>query len=168
MYKKSKIPHIRPRFEFPVKYSKEEALQKMIKAVKNTNKRIEGVTIGNHVILDVVEEDRHFWSPQMNFRFTVDDNEPTVTQVRGIIGPRPGTWTLFMFFYFLIGTLGFLISSYGLSKWSLGEYSLTIWAFPVSLLIILTAFLAGKLGELLGKEQVTLLVNFVNKSLKRD
>ena len=119
----------------------------MSNALENTDERIEGVVVGNHVILDVLEEDRHFWSPQLNFRFTIDEDEPTITKVKGIIGPRPATWTLFMFIYFLIGTLGFLLSSFGLSKWSLGEYSITIWAFPISLLIMATAFLVGKFGE---------------------
>lgn len=137
----------------------------MSDALDNTDKRIEGVIIGNHVMLDVIKEDRHFWSPQMNFRFTIDEDEPDITKVRGIIGPRPATWTLFMFFYFLVGTIGFLLSSYGLSTWSLGEYSITIWAFPVSLIVIATAFIAGKIGERLGKDQTRLLTAFLNESI---
>lgn len=165
MSKKSKIPRIRPRFELPIKQSKEDALKIFYNTLESSDARIEGIVIGNHVILDVLKEDRHFWSPQMNFRFTNDEEEPEITKVKGIIGPRPATWTLFMFFYFLIGTVGFLISSFGLSKWSLGELSISIWAFPMSILIMLTAFIAGKFGERLGKAQVELLTNFVKNSL---
>ena len=143
----------------------EDGLQLISNSLDNSDLPIEGVVIGNHVILDVIEEHRHFWSPQMNFRFSIDDDEPKITKVKGIIGPRPAIWTLFMFFYFLIGTFGFLLSSYGLSKWSLGEYSLTLWAFPFSFLIMLTAFIAGKFGERLGKDQVKLLSDFVKNSL---
>jgi len=165
MVSKSKLPRIRPRFEFAIKHSKEKALKIMSDALDNTNKRIEGVIIGNHVMLDVIKEDRNFWSPQMNFRFTIDDDEPSVTKVKGIIGPRPATWTLFMFFYFLIGTIGFLLSSYGLSKWSLEEYSITIWAFPILLVVMATAFIAGKIGEGLGKDQTRLLTSFLDESI---
>ena len=167
MVRKSKLPRIRPRFAFPIKRSKEKALEIMSNALDNTDKRIEGVIIGNHVMLDVIKEDRHFWSPQMNFRFTIDEEEPKITKVKGIIGPRPATWTLFMFFYFLIGTIGFLLSSYGLSKWSLDEYSVTIWAFPISLVIMATAFITGKIGEKLGKTQTTLLSNFLYEAITK-
>ena len=168
MTKRQAIPRIRPRFEFPIKYSKQDALQIMAAALEETNETIEGMIVDNHVIIDVTEEIRHFWSPQMNFRFTLDEDQPKITQVKGIIGPRPATWTLFMFFYFLIGTLGFFISSFGLAKWSLGEYSITIWAVPIALLIMLTAYAAGKLGEKLGKDQVELLTKFVKVNLQVD
>jgi hypothetical protein len=160
------IPKIRPRFVYPLKHSRERALYLMETEIKNTDLPIEGVILGNHVILDVVKKERHFWSPQMNFRFTNNDVNPAFTHVKGIIGPRPAVWTFFIFIYFLIGTLGFLLSSYGLAKWSLGQQSLYFWSFPFALLIMLTAFFVGKAGERLGKEQVELLIVFVKDALK--
>ncbi|MEL7220607.1 MAG: hypothetical protein AAGJ93_04760 [Bacteroidota bacterium] len=72
-------------------------------------------------------------------------------------------WTMFVFFYFLIGVIGFFLSSYGISKWILDDYSPLIWAF--SLLIILTAYFAGKYGEQLGADQIEILKQFVRDAI---
>ena len=95
---KNIIPKIRPRFVYTIQYSKELALDTITKQLNNTDKPIEGVIIDNHVILDVPKSNRHFWSPQMNFRITYGDENMQITQVKGIIGPRPEVWTLFIFF----------------------------------------------------------------------
>ena len=165
MGKNTIVPRVRPRFELNVKWSKEEPLSRISDRLKKSKDGIEGVIVDNHVILDIPEKYRHFWSPQMNFRFVKENDNSTDTIVRGIIGPRPAVWTLFVFFYFAIGVIGFLISSYGLSKWSLGSYSHTIWAFPISILIMLTAYFAGKFGERLGQDQVMVLKQFVGETL---
>ena len=168
MNKNNKIPRVRPRFEFTIKYSMNEAIKRITNSLKISVDIVEGIIVDNHVILDIPDKFRHFWSPQMNFRFVKNNEKSADTLVRGIIGPRPAFWTLFIFFYFAIGVLGFLISSYGISKWILGEYSHSLWALPISLLLMATAYLTGKFGERLGKDQIVTLTKFVFDTLKVD
>lgn len=122
--------------------------------------------IGNHIILDIVEKDAHYWSPQMNFRIEEDEFNPGTTIIAGLIGPTPKVWTLFVFIYAALAITGFFISSYGVSKYMLGEYSHTVWAFPIALVLMLTAYLAGREGESLGAGQVEMLKQFVREALK--
>jgi len=131
------------------------------KAPANIQARI----IGNHVILDIVGEDVHFWSPQLNFRVERNEEVPQETVVAGLIGPRPNVWTLFMFVYFSVGIAGFFISTYGISRYMVGEFSYTIWGLPLAGLFMLTAYQAGKFGERLGADQVELLKQFVRDSV---
>jgi len=154
------ITHIRPRFKLNVNHPKEDLLEKAKMKLKQQNK-IKGKVIDNHIILDIHDNEIHYWSPQLNFRIEEDDENKGQSIIAGLIGPRPKVWTLFVFIYFSLGIIGFFVSSIGVSKWMLDEYSPTLWAFPVAVLFMLTANKAGKYGESLGKDQVELLKQFI-------
>lgn len=124
---------------------------------------ITGKVIGDHVILDIVGEEVHYWSPQLNFRVE-ESEENGNTLIAGLIGPRPAVWTLFMFGYFGVGVAGFFITSYGISRYMVGEFSWAILGLPLAALFMLTAYRAGKFGEHLGAEQVDLLKHFVREA----
>jgi hypothetical protein len=128
-------------------------------------KGLEGKIINNHIIIDIVEEDQHYWSPQLNFRVEQCEFDENKTVVSGLIGPKPDVWSMFMFIYFFIGVLGFFISSFGIAKLLLGEYSNWILALPIAILFMLTAFGTGKYGEHLAKDQIIILKQFVRDAV---
>lgn len=119
----------------------------------------------DQVVLDIVKEESDFFSPQLAFRVELNEEDESQTIIAGLIGPRPAVWSLFMFVYFSVGTVGFFASSYGLSKYMLDEYSHAIWAFPIAILFMLTAYKAGKYGESLCEDQIEILKNFVRKAV---
>ena len=129
--------------------------------IRENHKGIKAKLVDDHVILDIADEHVHYWSPQLNFRIEEDEDNPEHTLISGLIGPRPKVWTMFVFIYFSLGIIGFFVSSYGVSKWMLDEYSHTIWAFPIAIILMLTAYLAGKQGESLGKDQIEVLKQVV-------
>ena len=140
-------------------------MERIATLLENPPKEVKGSIIDNHIILDIVKDEQHYWSPQLNFRLEQDEEDSNKTIVSGLIGPKPAVWTLFMFIYFLIGTLGFFIFSYGFSKLLLGEYSNWILALPVSILFILSAYKVGKYGEHLAKDQIEILKQFVRDAI---
>lgn len=160
------ITHIRPRFKFRVSGAADDILRRIEELLANTPPQISGKIIGHHVILDVIGEAVHFWSPQLNFRVEQDEDAPEQVVIAGLIGPRPAVWTLFMFVYFSIGIAGFFATSYGISRYMVGESSLTIYGLPVAILMMLTAYLAGKFGERLGEDQVKMLQDFVRAAVE--
>ena len=133
--------------------------------IKETPDGISGRVINNHITLDIVGEEVHYWSPQLSFRVEQDDEDLNSSVVSGLIGPRPGVWTLFMFIYFFIAVLGFFISSFGVSRMMLGEYSHLILAFPIAILFMLTAYRVGKYGEQLAADQIEFLKEFVREAI---
>lgn len=140
-------------------------MERLKSLLDNAPKNIRGSIIDNHIVLNIAGDDVHYWSPQLNFRVEKHEQDHDHSIISGLIGPRPGVWTLFMFIYFSIGIAGFFISSFGLSKWLLGEYSHSLLAFPIAILFMLTAYLAGKYGEKLGKDQIIILKQFVNEAI---
>lgn len=132
----------------------------------DTPEHMDGYLVDNHIILDIVGEKLHYWSPQLNFRIEADEEDDSKSVVSGLIGPRPTVWTLFMFIYFSVGIVGFFVSSYGMSKWMLGDFSYTLIAFPLASLFMLTAYRAGKYGEQLGADQVEMLKDFIREAIE--
>lgn len=143
-------------------------MERIERMLEETPDHVSGRVVGTHIILNIVGEEVHYWSPQLNFRVEADEYEPGQTIIAGLIGPRPQVWTMFMFIYFSVGAGGLALTTYGASKWMLGEYSPTVMGFPIAILFMLTAYKAGKYGESLGKDQITLLKDFVRKAITID
>lgn len=162
----SSFTHIRPRFLFAVPYKKQEVLDRIAKLLEQTPDYVEGQIVDNHIILDIVGKELHFWSPHLNFRVEEDEDSPNVSVVLGHIGPRPTVWTLFVFFYFVIGIIGFIITSNGVSKYLMdGSFHYTLLGLPIAAIIMLSAFKAGKMGERLGASQIEQLKQFIRDAL---
>lgn len=140
-------------------------MARVAKMLESPPANIQGEIVDNHIILDIVGEDVHYWSPHLNFRVEEDEDNPAHCRLLGLIGPKPGVWTLFMFIYFVIGVIGFAFSSYGISVWMLGKYTLYVWGFPIALLIMLSAYKVGKYGEQLGKDQMEDLKAFIRDAI---
>lgn len=159
------ITHIRPRFKFRVTDPPEKVMAHVHSLLAAAPVGVSGKIIGGHIILDITGEEVHFWSPQLNFRVEEDEDDRELTLIAGLIGPRPAVWTLFMFVYFSIGLIGFFATSYGISRYMVGDFSLAIWGLPVAAIIMLTAYQAGQFGERLGADQVELLKQFVRDAV---
>jgi hypothetical protein len=159
------ITHIRPRFEFTVRFTEDNVLIRIKELMEESKHDVTGVIADNHIILDIPLTNRHFWSPQLNFRVEPDSTDTSQSVVKGLIGPRPAVWSMFMFIYFFVGTVGFFIALFGFSKWSLGEYSNLVLALPIAILFMLSAYLTGKYGERLGHDQIETLKQFVRDAL---
>lgn len=157
------IIQIRPRFKLRVSQSPEEVMDKIQLLLRETPDHIRAKMVSNHIILSIVGEELHYWSPQLNFRVEADENEEGKTIIAGLIGPRPPVWTLFMLVYFSVGVAGLGASTYGFSKYMLNEYSPFLWGLPLAIIFMLSAYKAGKFGESLGKDQVDLLKAFIEK-----
>lgn len=143
-------------------------MEKAAQLVEKTPPNIKGVIVDNLIILNITGEDVHYWSPQLNFRVREDFDEPEQTIISGLIGPRPPVWTMFMFIYFGIGTLGFFVSAFAASKILMGQKSYLIAVLPLTIIFMLTAYIAGKYGEKLAQDQTEILKDFVREVVNFD
>ena len=85
--------------------------------------------------------------------------------IRGLFGPRPQVWTMFVLFYSTIGFAALIVLVFGLSYWSLGKSTLILWWVPVLAALYLTLYLVAYFGQRLGKVQMILLQKFIDKLL---
>ena len=153
---------LRPRFKIDLKDGSEEILERFSNEFKSDDCKFLGNIVDGHVFISVSKKDEHFWSPQLHLE--IIEKTKITSLLKGLFGPKPQVWTLFMFVHFVIGIsfLGFAVMLY--SKLSLKEPIV----FPLIMMIFLPLFwillyFLGKIGKSTGKDQMKSLHDFMIK-----
>lgn len=157
---------IRPRIYTETDLSPEEVNQRIRTQLREECTLCSGESTKGYATICPPEEEQHFWSPQLTI--TLDKDENDITRVRGLYGPKPSVWTMFVFFYAAIGFAIMIISMIGLSYWSLGKPATLLWLVPALLLIFLSLYLVAYFGQRLGHKQMTNLHRFLERCLNKE
>ncbi len=155
---------LRPRFFKNLEIPSEEALESFEEKGKTcTDFKVS--RIDHHVFIRFPKAEQHFWSPQLHLEiYDVNENQP---QLKGLFGPSPTVWTLFMFLHFIVATL-FIASGI----WLYVNISLDKSViFPIVLMFALFViwfilYFAGRLGREAGKKEMEALYTFMENTLK--
>ena len=71
----------------------------------------------NHIWMNMPELKREYWSPHLHLELeTKNTNE---THIRGLFGPEPTLWTLFMFLHFMVAGIFIIFSAIAYSNYIL-------------------------------------------------
>ena len=143
-----------------LKESPEELIAKFKKALGSEHCNFHGKIAGGHIVIDVPIKEAHFWSPQLHIEIEKNDNDNT--QVKGLFGPKPQVWSLFMFFHFALAVafIGFSIMAY--VKMSLNESYIGPLIICISIPVIwVVLYFLGNVGKRKGKEQMEELNDFM-------
>jgi hypothetical protein len=113
----------------------------------------------NHIWMNIPEGKREYWSPHLHLELeSKDKNE---THIRGLFGPDPTLWTLFMFLHFMVAGIFVIFCGIAYSNYILKQP--TTMNFLVMLMMIIVWFLLyfiakqirykgnGQMNELEGK-----------------
>ncbi|MBO6586318.1 MAG: hypothetical protein JJ953_09460 [Gracilimonas sp.] len=155
---------IRPRIRVKTALSSEDIHRRIRAQLNSDNAACEGQTTKGFATIYPPHKDQHFWSPQLTI--TVEENEDG-NLVRGLYGPKPSVWTMFVFFYSVIGFATMIILMAGLSLWSLGNPATILWLFPVLLLLFLSLYLVAYFGQKLGHKQMGNIHRFIEECLEQ-
>jgi len=144
---------LRPRFSFDLDENADNVVVKMQDFLKTTGKKYKSKIVDYHIFIDIPEKEAHFWSPQLHLEI-VEELEKGTT-VKGLFGPKPQVWTLFMFLHFIVGGafITFLTMLY--IKHSLGESLVFPIVMTIALPIVwVLLYVFGRLGRDTGKKQM--------------
>jgi hypothetical protein len=155
--------HVRPRFRLELQMPVQELEDRLKNSLAQEDAPVKGRVIKGHATFYIPISQQHYWSPQLGISFE-DNNGGTL--IRGLYGPRPQVWTMFVLFYSVIGFAALVISVFGLSYWSLGKPVAFMWWVPVLGAIFLSLYLVAYYGQRLGREQMKTLDRFL-KSVVR-
>ena len=151
---------LRPRFTIDLNEKNTEVINRFSNKFKDDNCKFRGSIVDEHVFISVSIKDEHFWSPQLHLEIL--EKEENKSLLKGLFGPKPQVWTLFMFIHFVIGIsfLGFCVMLY--TRISLKSSVF----FPVLMMIILpliwvVLYFLGKIGKDTGKKQMEDLHDFM-------
>ncbi|GGG91023.1 hypothetical protein GCM10011416_04440 [Polaribacter pacificus] len=158
---------LRPRFQLEIAQSSTVVLEEFSKVLKEKSCEYPSKFSDGHVAIDVPVKQAHFWSPQLNVEvISVTDSS---CLIKGLFGPKPQVWTLFMFVHFVLGFLFLCFAVVLYVRVRLGE----AYIMPLMLLIfipllwILLYFL-GRIGKGTGQPQMEdlhqLLIKIIEKA----
>jgi len=154
---------VRPRFQLETAHTAPELIEKITRALAKEKAPCKGQAKDGFVSLYPLEADQHYWSPRLNL--TLEEIDSGVL-IRGLYGPRPEVWTMFVFFYSLIAFAIVVISVIGYSNISLGHYTGILYAIPVLIMAFLSLYLVAYFGQKLGYDQMLMLHRFLEDLLK--
>ncbi len=155
---------LRPRFKIDLDCEDEEALQTMELAGKST-KDFVVTRVDHHVFIKIPKAKQHYWSPQLDLE--IHSFETGKSVLRGLFGPKPSVWTLFMFMHFVVAALfiGFGIWAY--TNASLDQlYGVQVFLMGLMVVAWFVLYFAGRMGKSAGKDEMKDLYRFMKRSLK--
>jgi hypothetical protein len=151
---------LRPRFTIDLNEAKDVVLKRFSNELQNENSKVSLHIVDDHIFISIVKKNDHFWSPQLHLEIIEKTSETSI--LKGLFGPKPQVWTLFMFVHFVIGFsfLAFCVILY--TRMSLNKSLF----FPILMMIILPLiwvllYFLGKIGKSTGKNQMKDLHNFM-------
>ena len=156
---------LRPRFSLELDVLPEKLLS-AFEGVARTQSDFVISRVDDHVFIRIPKSKQHFWSPQLHLEIYKIEEQPTI--LRGLFGPNPTVWTLFMFLHFIIATL-FI----GAGIWMYTNISLKAsFTFPLVSMIVLfivwfLLYFSGRLGKEAGKKEMKALHTFMYETLNQ-
>lgn len=154
---------IRPRFRLESDKTPDELKSLLEEALRQRDDICKGSIVDYHVMLRIPKAQQHYWSPQLHLELEAREKG---TLIRGLYGPKPGVWTMFVFFYSAIGFLTLLGLIFGLSQLMLKMNAFGLWIVPVGCVLLIGLFIISKIGQKLGHQQMQQLKAFVDKAIQ--
>lgn len=150
---------LRPRFKKSLALSAEAVLT-AFESAASTTKDFNVSRVDGHVFIRILKREQHFWSPQLHLEITEDQTNGTI--LKGLFGPNPTVWTMFMFFHFILAVLFIAAGIWLYTNITLQKP----FVFPVvtiSFIVLLwfVLYIAGRLGKKKGNTEMNALYSFM-------
>lgn len=120
---------------------------------------------GEHIWLHIGLLNREKHSPHLHLE--LEKMEDGNTSIRGLYGPDPVLWTLFMFLHFVVAGLFIIFSMIAFSKWSLNQpfgFDLLVMFAMVNIWLLL--YFIARLNRKKGLKQAKELEKLFNKIIE--
>jgi hypothetical protein len=156
---------VRPKFRI----ISEKKINGVVEALNDklaiTTQPVEGKVFNTHGLLRIKPDEQHYWSPQLSISFEENDDHKTI--IRGMYGPHPSVWAIFLMGYVLLGLGIFFITMVGLVRMSLKLDSSILWIVPVLLSGIVILWFFAQAGQKVGVEQTFIIHHFFEDAIDK-
>ncbi|WP_435354312.1 hypothetical protein [Emticicia sp. SJ17W-69] len=155
---------VRPKF----KIVSEKRINEIVKLLTNklgvTTQPVEGKVFSTHGLLRIKPTEQHYWSPQLSISF--EETEGSKTIIRGMYGPHPSVWAVFLMGYVLFGLGMFFITMVGLVRLSLKLDASILWIVPFLFGGMVILWLLAQAGQKVGVEQTFIIHHFFEDAIE--
>ncbi|MBK8702663.1 MAG: hypothetical protein IPN33_02970 [Saprospiraceae bacterium] len=156
---------LRPRFQQYVAIPPSEVVHRLQTALNEHKDYVRGSVYEQYIVLSIPAEKQHFWSPRLTI--TIEPKEEG-SMLRGLFGPLPSIWLMFVFGYGIIGFISMIAAIIGFSRMSLGLSTYELWILPVCAILAAGMYAAGKTGQRLGRDEMEQIYVFMGEALGRE
>ncbi|AUC79735.1 GTP-binding protein [Nonlabens sp. MB-3u-79] len=156
---------LRPRFQKSLSMTREVFMR--LFDGHHSDKHYIVSKVDAHVFIRIPESRSHFWSPELHLE--VQEETDGLLLLKGLYGPKPAVWTMFMFLHFLIS--GFFIAAliwlytlFTLKK----AMELPLIVMILMVLIWVVLYISGRMGRKKGEDQMKELQQFLDSLLETE
>ncbi|NNF57742.1 MAG: hypothetical protein HKN04_05825 [Rhodothermaceae bacterium] len=153
---------LRPRFEFVTPFAPEVALRRLRDALAAPTTMCRGDVFRGHAVLHIPDAEQHVWSPFLSLDV---DWHPDGARVRGLYGPKPTIWSLFIAAYAVCAFLAVFALAYGGAQWTLGRTPWALTALPAAAVGALVVYGLARYGQHRGRAQMDHLRHVLDAAL---
>lgn len=154
---------VRPKFKITADKKVDEVVKSLNHQLNETTLPVEGKVFNTHGLLRIIPAQQHYWSPQLNISFEENDDQKTV--IRGMYGPHPSVWAIFLMGYVLLGLAIFFITMIGLVRLNLKLDASILWIVPFLIGGIAILWLMAQTGQKVGVEQTFMIHHFFEEAI---
>lgn len=155
---------LRPRFERVVPCPPEEALARLRAVLEQPGARCRGGVYGSHAVLYVPRTEERVWSPFLSLDVGW---HPEGALVRGLFGPKPAVWTLFVAAYAVCLFGALFAGGFAYAQWSLGQPAWALAGLPAAAMGALVTYGFARYGQHRGRAQMDHLRGFLDDALDK-
>lgn len=156
---------VRPRFEMWTYLSADEIHAAFCDYLAAGCSTAQGKVRSTYASIQPPEDIRHYWSPHLSITWEAAEDDQS-THVRGLYGPAPAVWTMFIFFYAVIAFAILVVTVIGTSNLSVGNSGAILWALPFLALVFCSLYIVSYVGQRKGHDQVENLHRIVEQCVK--
>jgi hypothetical protein len=151
----------RPGFDLTVERAPGD-LYRQLEALIAPGAPFAGRCVEGHVMLTVIEAERHFWSPYLHVQIVAhrderEEPEPQRSYLRGFFTPHPSLWSSFVFGYLALSVLVFFSGIWGLVQITLGKAPTAGYVSLACAVVMATLHVASVWGRRRAAEQMGVL-----------
>lgn len=155
---------LRPRFKLRLDRDNMSAL-KTFDAAKFSQRSYLISREDDHIFIQLPKEEQHYWSPQLHLK--VDDVNADSCLVKGVFGPNPTVWSLFMILHFLVAGVFIAFAIWAYTNWNhKKDYTLQLYVMFGMVVLWFILYFAGRMGKHRGKKEMQQLNDFMVKILE--
>ena len=157
------VLRLRPRFECIAPYRPSEVLTRLRAALEQPGARCCGGVFRDHAVLHVLPAEERVWSPFLSLDVGW---HPDGTLVRGLYGPKPAVWSLFVASYAISLFGAIFAGGFAFVQWTLGQPAwVALGLVALAGVGALVTWGFARYGQHRGQEQMTLLRGFLDDAL---
>ena len=154
---------LRPRFKIEIPRHNETVLSDFENS-KTIQSEFIITRIDDHVYIRFPKHKQKFWSPQLHLEINSIDENSCI--LRGLFGPNPTVWTLFIFLHFLIAGLFIAFGIWTYTNWSLKQgFAVQASVTILMILIWVVLYFAGSIGKASSISEMRTLNDFMHEVL---